>query len=338
MPPMRAEGETAVQLTIAIEKFPLRNAFTISRGSKTEAVVVTVKLSDGSATGWAECVPYPRYGESPESVVAAIEAQRDALENGLSREELQNRMKPGAARNAVDCALWDYEAKRSGVRAYQAAGLDRWAAATTAYTISLGSPEKMAEDAAKAADRPILKIKLGSPDGDFSRIAAVRRAAPNATLIADANEGWTEDNLAAHVKACADQGYALVEQPLPAAKDGALANLGRTPVLICADESVHDRSTLGNLVGLYDTINIKLDKTGGLTEALAIAKAAEERGLSIMVGSMVCSSLGAAPAMILSPRAKYVDLDGPLLVAKDRETPLCAEGSVLFPPEPALWG
>jgi L-alanine-DL-glutamate epimerase-like enolase superfamily enzyme len=282
-------------------------------------------------------VPYPRYGESVEGVAAAIEAQREALENGLSREALQGLMPAGAARNAVDCALWDLDAKLSGIRAHVTAGIDRLAPATTAYTISLGAPEAMAAAAAKAADRPILKIKLGGAGGDFERIAAVREAAPDSTLIADANEGWTEENLAAHMAACAQAGFALVEQPLPAGRDGALAALSR-PVPICADESVHDRAGLDRLVGLYDAINIKLDKTGGLTEALALAEAARERGFSLMIGCMVGSSLAMAPALVLAPRARFVDLDGPLLLARDREPGLVYEGSLVYPPSPALWG
>jgi L-alanine-DL-glutamate epimerase-like enolase superfamily enzyme len=282
-------------------------------------------------------VPYPRYGETVEGVAAAIEAMRPALERGLTREALQDAMPAGAARNAVDCALWDLDAKRSGVRAHVTAGVDRLRPVTTAYTISLGTPEVMAEAAAKAADRPILKIKLGAPEGDIERIRAVRRAAPAATLIADANEGWTEANLAGHFAACAEAGFALVEQPLPAKADGALAGIAR-PVPICADESVHDRPSLDRLVGLYDAVNVKLDKTGGLTEALALVEAAEARGLSLMVGCMVGTSLAMAPALVLAPRARFVDLDGPLLLAKDREPGLAYEGSVVHPPAPALWG
>jgi L-alanine-DL-glutamate epimerase-like enolase superfamily enzyme len=217
------------------------------------------------------------------------------------------------------------------------AGLNRWPQATTAYTISLGTPDVMAEATRKVAERPILKIKLGAPEGDLERIRAVRAAAPNATLIADANEGWTEANLAQHFAACAEAGFALVEQPLPAKADAFLGTLPR-PVPICADESVHDRPSLDRLVGLYDAVNIKLDKTGGLTEALALAEAAEARGLSIMIGCMVGTSLAMAPAMVLAPRARFVDLDGPLLLAKDREPGLRFDGSIIHPPTPDLWG
>lgn len=324
-------------LTVSIDRFPIAGTFTISRGSRTEAVVVTATITENGALGRGECVPYPRYGETVEGVAAAIEAIRPQIEAGLTREALQGLMPAGAARNAVDCALWDLDAKRSGIRAHVTAGLTRWPPVTTAYTISLGTPDAMAEAAAKAANRPILKVKFGAPEGDIERIKAVRRAAPEATLIADANEGWTEDKLEQHIAACAEAGYALVEQPLPAKADGFLAQVAR-PVPIMADESVHDRAGLDRLVGLYDVVNIKLDKTGGLTEALALADAAEAKGFSLMVGCMVGTSLAMAPAMVLAPRCRFVDLDGPLLLAKDREPGLKYEGSVVYPPEPALWG
>ncbi|MBA1156534.1 N-acetyl-D-Glu racemase DgcA [Microvirga mediterraneensis] len=325
------------KLTVSIDRFPIAGKFTIARGSRTEAVVVTATISEGGTVGHGECVPYPRYGETVEGVAAAIEAIAPQIEAGLTREALQNLMPAGAARNAVDCALWDLDAKRSGIRAHLTAGLTRWPPATTAYTISLGTPEEMAEAAARAAQRPILKVKFGAPDGDIERIRAVRRAAPQATLIADANEGWTEDNLEAHLAACADEGYALVEQPLPAKADEYLRRISR-PVPILADESVHDRASLDRLTGLYEVINIKLDKTGGLTEALALADAAEAKGFSLMIGCMVGTSLAMAPALVLAPRARFVDLDGPLLLARDREPGLRYEGSIVYPPEPALWG
>ncbi|HEV2560098.1 MAG TPA: N-acetyl-D-Glu racemase DgcA [Microvirga sp.] len=324
-------------LKVAVERFPIAGTFTIARGSRTEAVVVTARIEEDGAAGQGECVPYARYGETVESVAAAIEALRPRIEAGLTREALQGAMPAGAARNAVDCALWDLDAKRSGIRAHVQAGVNRWPPATTAYTISLGAPDAMAEAARKAADRPILKVKFGGPEGDLERIAAVRRAVPEATLIADANEAWTEANLADHMAACADEGYALVEQPLPAGADGRLGTLPR-PVPICADESVHDRASLERLVGLYDAVNIKLDKTGGLTEALELAAAAEARGFSLMIGCMVGTSLAMAPALVLAPRARFVDLDGPLLLARDREPGLVYEGSLVYPPSPALWG
>ncbi|RDI60859.1 L-alanine-DL-glutamate epimerase-like enolase superfamily enzyme [Microvirga subterranea] len=325
------------KLEVTIDRFPIAGKFTIARGSRTEAVVVTATITEDGAVGRGECVPYPRYGETVEGVAAAIEALRPQIEAGLTREALQTTMPAGAARNAVDCALWDLDAKRSGIRAHVTAGVNRWPPVTTAYTISLDTPEAMAEAAAKALERPILKVKFGGPGGDLERIAAVRRAAPEATLIADANEGWTEETIGSHLAACADAGYALVEQPLPAKEDEFLRGIAR-PVPILADESVHDRAGLDRLVGLYDVINIKLDKTGGLTEALALADAAEALGFSLMIGCMVGTSLAMAPALILAPRARFVDLDGPLLLAKDREPGLTYEGSIVYPPQPALWG
>jgi L-Ala-D/L-Glu epimerase len=325
------------KLDVTIDRFPIAGKFTIARGTRTEAVVVTVTIAEDGAVGRGECVPYPRYGETVEGVAAAIEALRPRIEAGLTREALQTAMPAGAARNALDCALWDLDAKRSGIRAHVTAGVNRWPPVTTAYTISLDTPDAMAEAAARAGDRPILKVKFGGPGGDLDRIAAVRRAAPEATLIADANEGWTEGNLAAHLAACADAGYALVEQPLPAKEDEFLRGLSR-PVPILADESVHDRPSLDRLVGLYDLVNIKLDKTGGLTEALALADAAEAKGFSLMIGCMVGTSLAMAPALVLAPRARFVDLDGPLLLAKDREPGLTYRGSIVYPPEPSLWG
>jgi L-alanine-DL-glutamate epimerase-like enolase superfamily enzyme len=325
------------QLTVSIDRFPIAGKFTIARGSRTEAVVVTATISENGAVGHGECVPYPRYGETVEGVAAAIEAIRPQIEAGLTQEALQSLMPAGAARNAVDCALWDLDAKRSGIRAHVTAGLTRWPPMTTAYTISLDTPEAMAEATAKAASRPILKVKFGGPEGDIERIHAVRRAAPEATLIADANEGWTEANTEAHLAACAEAAYALVEQPLPAKADGFLAKITR-PVPIMADESVHDRASLQRLVGLYDVVNIKLDKTGGLTEALAMADAAQALGFEIMIGCMVATSLSMAPAMLVTPQARFVDLDGPLLLAHDRDHGLRYDDSLVYPPDSSLWG
>lgn len=322
---------------MTVEKFPIAGRFVIARGAKTEAAVVTVTLTEGERRGHGECVPYGRYGETLESVVAAIEAQRPALERGVDRQTLQSLMPAGAARNAVDCALWDFEAKTSGIPAYKTAGLTAMSSAITAYTISLGTAPEMAESARKASHRALLKVKLGAPGGDFERIAAVREAAPNASLIADANEGWTTDNLVDHLRACKVAGFSLIEQPLPAKNDHALRDVEHV-VPLCADESVHDRASLDRLVGLYDVVNIKLDKTGGLTEALALAEAAEARKFGLMIGCMVGSSLAMAPAMILAARAQFVDLDGPLLLAKDREPGLRFADSLIFPPTPALWG
>ena len=327
----------ARSMTVAAETFPIAGRFIIARGARTEAVVVVATLREEGAVGRGECVPYARYGETVEGVVAAIEAMRPQIEAGLDRAALQDAMPPGAARNALDCALWDLGAKRSGVPAHVGAGIDRLRPVTTAFTISLDSPATMAEAVRKAADRPILKIKLGGPAGDIDRIRAVRDAAPDATLIADANEGWGDADLDANLAACAKAGFALVEQPVPAAQDERLRGIER-PVPLCADESVHDRASLDRLVGLYDAVNIKLDKTGGLTEALAIAQAAEARGFGLMIGCMVGTSLAMAPAMLLSARARFVDLDGPLLLARDRDPGLRYDGSLVHPPSPALWG
>lgn len=281
-------------------------------------------------------MPYARYGESVASVGAQIEAMRSPLAAGLTREDLQNALPSGAARNALDCAFWDLEAKRSGRSVQELAGLPSSHALTTAFTISLGQPDEMATAAAACAGRALLKIKLGA-EGDGARIAAVRAAAPQSTLIVDANEGWSDDNLAANLAACAKAGVALVEQPLPEGWDAALAGLQR-PIAVCADESVHDRKSLAALAGKYDAVNIKLDKTGGLTEALAMAADAKQAGFKIMAGCMVATSLAMAPAMLLAQLASLVDLDGPLLLAKDRDHGLRYEGSLVYPPAAQLWG
>ena len=326
----------ATSLKVTVERWPIAGAFTISRGAKTEAVVVVVELGEGKARGRGECVPYARYGESTDNVTAQIEAMRPRLAAGLSRAALQEAMPPGAARNALDCAFWDLEAKRAGRAVHELAGLPAPQPLTTAFTISLGTPETMAEAAAKAAQRALLKIKLGG-DGDAARISAVRTAAPNAMLIVDANEGWTEDNLAANLEACANAGVVLVEQPLPDGRDAALGRITR-PIPVCADESAHDRSSLAALIGKYDAVNIKLDKTGGLTEALAMASEASRLGLTIMAGCMVATSLAMAPAVLLAQSARFVDLDGPLLLAKDRPDGLIYRDSLVCPSTPALWG
>jgi len=327
-----------MELSVQIERWPIAGAFTISRGSKTEAVVVTAELRDGGHRGRGECVPYARYGETPDGVAAAIEAMRPALLRGLDRAALQTAMPAGAARNALDCALWDLAAKQAGRPVHELAGLSAPQPCLTAYTISLATPAEMAEAAAeRAAARPLLKVKLGGGGDDGARIAAVRRAAPNARLIVDANEGWSEAELAQNFAACGQAGVTLIEQPLPEHGDAALAHLER-PIPVCADESVHDRNSLDALAGKYDAINIKLDKTGGLTEALALAAEAERRGLSIMVGCMVATSLAMAPAMLLAQCASVVDLDGPLILARDRPDCLRYFGSLAYPPEPVLWG
>jgi L-Ala-D/L-Glu epimerase len=323
-------------LDAKIERWPIEGNFTISRGAKSEAVVVVADVTHGNTTGRGECVPYPRYGETPEATLAAILSMKDAIGRGLNREALQAAMPPSAARNALDCALLDIEAKQSGERIWNLLGRPAPRACVTAYTISLGTPETMAVAAAKAAHRPLLKIKLGG-DGDGLRIAAVRQAAPDSELIVDANEAWTEANLEQNLAACAKAGVTLVEQPLPAGQDGRLAHIQR-PIAVCADESVHDRNSLAGLRDRYDAVNIKLDKTGGLTEALAMADAAEAQGFDIMVGCMVATSLSMAPAMLLAQQARFVDLDGPLLLKRDRDGGLRYDGSLVYPPDTSLWG
>ena len=323
-------------LVARIERWPIAGSFTISRGAKTEAVTVVTEVSHGGRTGRGECVPYPRYGETPEATQAAIMSMQEPLRRGLDRQTLQAAMPAGAARNALDCALLDLEAKTRGRRAWELLGRPAPQACITAYTISLALPEQMAAATARAAHRPLLKIKLGG-DGDVERIAAVRRAAPESELIVDANEAWTSHNLERNLAACAEAGVTLVEQPLPAGQDQALGRI-RRPLKVCADESVHDRSSLDGLRERYDAVNIKLDKTGGLTEALTMADAAHALGFEIMVGCMVASSLAMAPAMLLAPQARFVDLDGPLLLARDRDDGLRYDGSLVYPPDAALWG
>src|SRR4051812_42963900 len=291
-------GPDRIKVNVRCEQWPIAGTFSISRGSKTQAEVVVVELFAGANRGRGECVPYARYDETIDGVVEAIETMVPRLEEGLDRRALQEAMPAGAARNAIDCALWDFEAKRSGVSAFTLAGLAAPHPLITAYTISLDTPEAMAQAAARAADRPLLKVKLGG-DGDTARIAAVRRAAPKAELIIDANEGWTPQNLAENFAACRAAGVTVVEQPLPAADDAALAKVA-APLVVCADESVHDISSLAALVGKYDMINVKLDKAGGLTAALALADAGRQLGFEIMVGSMVATSLGMAPAFLLA--------------------------------------
>ena len=325
-----------LELSVRVERFPVAGAFTIARGSRTEAVVVVAELSDGVHHGRGECVPYARYGETIEGVAAAIEGIGSRLTSGLRREALQQAMAPGAARNALDCALWDLEAKRTGQPVHELAGLPAPQPLTTAYTISLASPEVMADAAAKASGRPLLKVKLGAP-GDPDRIRAVHAAAPDSELIVDANEGWSAANLQENLDACAGAGVTLIEQPLPASHDDALTSISHT-MSICADESLHDRASLPRLSGKYDAINIKLDKAGGLTEALALAVEAERLGFSLMVGCMLGTSLSMAPAVLVAQRARVVDLDGPLLLAHDRADGLRYDGSIVHPPTPTLWG
>ena len=326
----------SIMLSIRSERWPIAGAFTISRGSKTEAEVVVAELTDGTFTGRGECTPYPHYGETVAAVATTIASIADDIRRGLDRSGLQHALPAGAARNALDCAFIDLEAKRANRPAHELLGVGPPRLRVTAYTISLGPPERMAEAAATASARPLLKVKLGRA-GDPERIAAVRNAAPEAELIVDANEGWRPENLAANLAACAAAGVTLIEQPLPAADDAALAAIPRT-VPICADESVHDRNTLKTLVGKYDAVNIKLDKAGGLTEALALAAEARMLGFDLMVGCMIATSLAIAPALLVAAQADVIDLDGPLLLARDRPDGLRYDGSIIHPPSRALWG
>ncbi|MBI1220549.1 MAG: dipeptide epimerase [Rhodobacteraceae bacterium] len=319
-------------ITVTRDTFRLAQVFTISRGSRTEAKVLTVHLARDGVTGRGECVPYARYGESLDSVQMQIEA----LPDDITRLDLQEALPPGAARNAVDCALWDWAAKQSGKRVWDMAGLPAPGPMLTAFTLSLDDPDKMRAEAAKNAHRPLLKIKLGTPD-DMARLAAVRAGAPKSRIIVDANEGWTTEiyaDLAPHLERL---GVALVEQPLPAGADEMLAEIAR-PIPVCADESCHDRASLADLAGKYDMVNIKLDKTGGLTEALALRDVARTQGYGVMVGCMVGSSLAMAPAVLVAQGADYVDLDGPLLLAEDRPHPLDYDEAGVHPPRAELWG
>ena len=319
-------------LTVTRDRFQLAQVFTISRGSRTEAQVLTVRVTREGVTGWGECVPYARYGETLDSVTAEIES----LPADVTRSALQDMLPAGAARNAVDCALWDFEAKASGKRAWDLAGLPAPEPEITAYTLSLDTPEAMKAQAAKNAHRPLLKIKLGTPD-DMPRLEAVREGAPKSRIIVDANEGWSAAVYAELAPHLVRLGVDLVEQPLPAGEDDALIGMAR-PVPVCADESCHDRASLAALKGKYDMVNIKLDKTGGLTEALALRDAARAEGYDVMVGCMVGSSLAMAPATLVAQGATVTDLDGPLLLAEDRDNPLCFDAQGVHPPDAALWG
>ena len=325
------------RLIVREEEWPIEGAFTIARNSKTSAEVIVVEIHQDGQRGRGECVPYRRYGETREGTAAQIEKARDTMEAGtLARPGLQRLLEPGAARNALDCALWDLEAKLSGIPVWRLAGLREPKPVTTAFTISLDDPEVMADVARDNHHRPLLKLKLGGTD-DIQRVRAVRDAAPDATLIVDANEAWTPLTFSEYGGELAELGVKLVEQPVPAGTDSVLDGLGRA-VPLCADESIHDTSTLADVARRYDFINVKLDKTGGLTEALRLVDAAQEAGIGIMLGCMVGTSLGMAPASILANAAQFVDLDGPLLLAADRDPGIRYVDSTMHPPPPELWG
>ncbi len=320
------------QTDIRTESFALAEVFTIARGSRTHAEVITVCVTKNGITGRGECVPYSRYDETIENVTHQIRS----LPPDFDRVALQEMLPAGAARNAIDCALWDLEAKSVNKRVWELAGLPEPTPQITAFTLSIASPKKMKAAAEKNAHLPLLKIKLGTPD-DMPRLEAVREGAPDSRIIVDANEGWTAEvykELSPHLLRL---GVTMVEQPLPAGEDGLLEEIER-PLPVCADESCHDRNSLPALKGRYDMVNIKLDKTGGLTEALALRDAARIEGYDIMVGCMVGSSLAMAPAVIVAQGAAVTDLDGPLLLAEDRANPLRYDESGVHPPQPELWG
>jgi L-Ala-D/L-Glu epimerase len=318
--------------TVAVDRFPTDGAFTISRGARREAVVVVATVTDGHTAGRGEATPYTRYGETVDGVVAAIQSAATAVQ---TRADLAACVK-GAAANAMDCALWDYEAKRTGQPVHILLGLPPPNTLLTAYTLSLDTADAMAAKARQHHDKPLLKIKLGGP-GDVDRLQAVRQARPDARIIVDANEGWSGDVFSTMMAAAAAAGVELIEQPLPAGCDEQLRGIARL-VPLCADESVHTRESLPQLVGLYDAVNIKLDKTGGLTEALALRDAARAAGLKIMVGCMVSSSLAMAPAVLVADGCDWCDLDGPLLLAADRTPAVHYTGALLSPPPRSLWG
>lgn len=321
-----------MDIQVTRDVFQLAQVFTISRGSRTQAEVLTVRVSDGAHVGFGECVPYARYGET----LSSVEAEIAGLPANVTRDALQGLLPAGAARNAVDCALWDLAAKQAGVRVWDLLGLAAPRPEITAYTLSLGTPDAMRAQAAKNAHRPLLKIKLGTPD-DMARLEAVRSGAPDVPIIVDANEGWTAEVYADLAPHLIRLGVKMVEQPLPAGDDAMLAEIAR-PLPVCADESCHDRASLPGLKGKYDMVNIKLDKTGGLTEALALKAAAIADGYAVMVGCMVGSSLAMAPATILAQGVAFTDLDGPLLLAEDRDAPLTFDDAGVHAPSSTLWG
>ena len=323
-------------LSVRIDTLHLQRPFTISRGTRSDARVVVAEVTDGATTGRGECVPYSHNRETPATVTEALLRQEAAVAAGIDRHALQELMPPGAARNALDGALWDLEAKRTGRRAWDIAGLQAPNSVVTAFTISLDTPERMADAARAAADLPLLKLKL-TGRGDLERVAAVRAAAPESRIIVDANEAWSAEDLATLPPRLAELGVAMIEQPVPAGADEILADY-RGPIALCADEACHDRSDLDRVTGRYEMVNIKLDKAGGLTEALALAEAARARGLGIMVGCMLGSSLAMAPAMLVAEGADIVDLDGPLWLADDRSPPLQITEGRMSPPEATLWG
>lgn len=325
-----------IGISVESESWPIRGTFRISRGSKTAADVVVVTLERNGHKGRGECVPYARYGETVEDVVDQIDSLRQDLNNDMDRDALQDALPTGAARNAVDCALWDLEAKTSGRGVAELAGLAVPRPVTTAYTLSVRTPGGMSDEARSHRSVPLLKLKLAG-EGDMERVEAVRRGAPEAGLVVDANEGWSIEQYVSYAPRLHRLGVSMIEQPFPADADDVLLDLHR-PVPVCADESCHDRSSLDSLIGRYDMVNIKLDKTGGLTEALKLRERAREQGFQIMIGCMLATSLAMAPALFLCDGAAVVDLDGPLLLERDRPEGLRIENTTIYPPQPELWG
>ena len=325
-----------MKVNLLDESWRIEGSFTISRGSRTHANVVVVELQQGEHTGRGECVPYARYDETIESVIAQIAALKDNIAAGLTRQEMQSLLPAGAARNALDCAYWDLACKEADQRVWQTLDLKQPDDLITAFTLSLDTPERMKAAAIKNAHRPLLKLKLAG-EGDVERVAAVREGSPNARIIVDANEGWNEAQYSIMVPELVKLGVEMIEQPFPASDDSALEHLPR-PITLCADESCHDRSSLKNIIGRYDMINIKLDKTGGLTEAIALKEEAEKAGLQIMVGCMVATSLAMAPAFVVAQNVKIVDLDGPLLLAEDRQPGIEFDDSLMKVYQAGLWG
>lgn len=325
-----------IALSVARETWPIRGTFTISRGGKTAAEVVTVALERDGRTGRGECVPYGRYGETVDGVIEQIASLRHDLDNDMDRGALQEALPAGAARNALDCALWDLEAKSRQCPVAELAGLPPLEPVTTAFTLSIDTPGRMKEQARLHRTAPLLKLKLAGA-GDVERVEAVRRGAPGARIIVDANESWSIEQYVSYTPRLHRLGVAMIEQPFPAGNDELLLDLAR-PVPVCADESCHDRQSLAALTGRYDMVNVKLDKTGGLTEALALKKQAREQGFEIMVGCMLATSLAMAPALYLCRDAAVVDLDGPLLLERDRPGGLLIDNTTIHPPQPGLWG
>ncbi|MFO1052919.1 MAG: N-acetyl-D-Glu racemase DgcA [Planctomycetota bacterium] len=323
--------------TLRRETWPLRAAFTISRGSRKEAQVLYLELQRGGHAGHAECMPYKHYGESFESVEQQIvDTAAKLADREDPRTELQTLLAAGAARNALDCALWDLECKSTGRRAWEIAGREKPVPAITVETVVIDTPQAMFDAAHRARSRPVLKVKLDA-DQVLERLNAVHEGAPHSRLVVDANEAWSFDQLVALAPKLAALGVAMIEQPLPAKADQVLAGY-QAPIPLCADESCHTRADLERCAGRYAMVNVKLDKAGGLTEALALCEAARARGLGLMVGCMLGTSLAMAPATLLADRADFVDLDGPLWMSKDREPALRIEDSRVGIPEAALWG